>query len=161
MVLVSDFVGKHQVAVNDFTTPQLTAYIDRYEQRYLIELFGQDLFNLWVIDPLVAPYYLLTNAFSFQSNCGKVYHSTGIKDMLTGFIYFHYVTDLVARQSVGGAVVKANENSSSASGVQSLAWQRHLESNTTYIAIQEQIKDNLVDYPTFRGVKQKDVIPYF
>lgn len=161
MVLVSDFVGKHQVAVNDFTLPKLMAYIDRYEQRYLIELFGQDLYDLWVIDPLVAPYDLLTNPFTFQSSCGTIYHSTGVKDMLLGFIYFDYVTDLNVSQSVGGAVLKANENSNKSTGTESLAWQRHIESVTTFKAIQERIKDNLEDYPTFKGVEKMDVIPFF
>ena len=161
MVTIGDFEGKHEIAKNDFTQPKILSYIQDYEQYYAVKLLGVELYDLWVIDPSVIPFDAITNPFNFQSNCGKIYQSKGIRYMLTGFIYFNYVTDLRTQQTLGGAVSKANENSGVATHVQSLAWQRYNESVYTYEAIQAFIRENKVDYPTFRGEELEVANPYF
>lgn len=161
MVTAGDFIGKFEVAVNDITQPNLLIYIDRYEEYFATVLFGKELYDLWAVDPDAVPYNALTEPFIFQSSCGVVHQSKGIRDMLTGFIYFNYTRDIRTQQSLGGAVAKANENSMTSTSAQSFNWQRWNESITTFYAIQSYIRENIDLYPTFKGQELDLIIPYF
>jgi len=161
MVTVGDFIGKYESAVNDFTQAKILLYIQKYEKHYALKLLGVDLYNLWVVNPLIPPFDAITNPFVFQSSCGTIHESIGIKDMLTGFIYFHLVNDIRSQQTLGGSVSKANENSMQNTSIQSGAWERFNSSVYTYEAIQAFICEHLTDYPTFKGVEQDIIIPYF
>lgn len=157
----SDFTGKFELTINEFTSANLTEYIDRYSTKMIIELMGIELFNLWVVDVDAPPYDVLTNPRIFQSSCGKVYESKGIKDMLLGNIFFYYTRDIIQKQSIHGQTKKLNENSTGISFSESNVQARWNESVETYEAIQAYILDNLDVYPTYNGVKQETLIPYF
>ena len=42
----SNFVGKFELHKGMYSQPNLVDYIDRYERKYLIDLFGAKLFDL-------------------------------------------------------------------------------------------------------------------
>lgn len=161
IITTSDFVGKHELTINTFTTAKLQSYIDRYENEYISKLLGVELKDLYLVDINASPYDSITNPFILQSSCGKIYDSKGIKSMLLGFIYFDYTRDILTSQTITGAVRAQNENSDSPSVFESLSWQRFNEAVITYEAIQWYICENLTDYPTFKGVEQKPINPYF
>jgi hypothetical protein len=162
MVATSDFIGKFQVTVNEFTVSKLQLYIDRYEENYLRELLGLELYDLYIATPLDPLFVAIESPFVFQSTCdNQIYESQGMKDMLTGFIFFMYTRDLYSSQSIVGTVKQSNENSTIPTNVSALLWQRYNESILSYDAIQQYIRENLTDYPTFKGVEKDVIIPYF
>jgi len=161
MVVIGDFTGKYEVAVNDITQTKLLSYITRYEEFYTVMLLGKELYDLWVVDPDAPPFDTITPAMIFQDSNGVVYDSKGIRDMLTGFIYFEYTKDVRTQQTLGGAVAKSNENSVDTSTAESFIWQRYNDSLDTFNAIQVFIDENSEDFPTYKGSKLGYLIPFF
>jgi hypothetical protein len=156
----SQFVGKYKTHVSEFTLQDLVLYIERMEYPILLELFGKELYDLWN-GSILPEYTALTEPFAFQDNCGKVWQSKGIVDMLTGFIYFEYQRDMFTQQTINGAEKNVGENSGNASHIMSMLHGRYDEALLTYNSIQAFIKDNLATYPEFKGVVRYPIIPYF
>jgi len=156
-----DFNGKFELTLGEFTSQKLTDYIARYQNEFTIELLGVELYDLYVANSSNPEFVIIEDPLIFQSNCGKIYKSLGMKDMLMGFIFFMYGRDLPTQQTVTGAVKQSSENSMHPSNVNALLWQRYNESVTSYEAIQAYIRENSDVYPTFRGVKNESIIPYF
>lgn len=155
----SNFVGKYEVHVSEFTIPKLVSYIERMELPILLELFGQELYDLW--DNSALPKYtFLTGSFTFQDECGTLWISKGIIDMLTGFIYFDYQRDAYTQQTIGGAQKNQGENSTNASHMMAMLHGRYAEALNTYEAIQAYIKQNPTVYPEFQGITRRPLIPY-
>jgi len=157
----ADFTGKFKLTVNEFTISDLDSYIERYTVKFLIELFGKELYDLWSVDETMPPYDALTNPFAFQSSCSKVYESKGVKDMLMGAVYFHYTRDIIQKQSIDGMKRTVAENSTGISFAEGSLHTRWNEAIDTYEAIQAYILDNNVTYPEFNGIKQQVIIPFF
>jgi hypothetical protein len=156
-----DFKGKFELTLGEFTSQKLTDYIGRYQNEFTIELLGVELYDLYVANSGNPEFVIIEDPLIFQSNCGKIYKSLGMKDMLLGFIYFMYGRDLPTQQTVTGAVKQSNENSMPPSNVNALLWQRYNESVQSYEAIQAYIRENIDTYPTFRGMRNQAIIPYF
>lgn len=156
-----DFKGKFELTLGEFTSQKLTDYIGRYQNEFTIELLGVELYDLYVANSGNPEFVIIEKPLIFQSNCGKIYKSLGMKDMLLGFIYFMYGRDLPTQQTVTGAVKQSNENSMPPSNVNALLWQRYNESVQSYEAIQAYIRENIDTYPTFRGMRNQAIIPYF
>ena len=49
LIAPADFVNKFELTLDDFNEAKLQSYIDRYETITLVELFGKELYDLWVI----------------------------------------------------------------------------------------------------------------
>jgi hypothetical protein len=157
----TDFYGKFELTIGEFTGQKLTDYINRYQNEFTIELLGVELYDLYLANSTDPEFVIIEDPLIFQSNCGKIYKSQGMKDMLKGFIFFMYGRDLPTQQTVTGAVKQSSENSMHPSNVNALLWQRYNESVTSYEAIQAYIRENSDVYPTFRGMKNESIIPYF
>ncbi len=156
-----DFTGKVEVTTNEFTVGNLDNYIVRYQEELTIELLGVDLYGYYVANSTDPEFVLIEDSLVFQTSCGTIYNSLGMKDMLLCFIFFMYTRDLYSRQSVAGTVKASNENSTIPSNVSALLWQRYNEGVKSYEAIQQYILENKEDYPLFKGVKKGVIIPYF
>lgn len=156
-----DFNGKFELTIGEFTGQKLTDYIARYQNEFTIELLGVELYDLYVANSSDPEFVIIEDPLVFQSSCGKIYKSLGMKDMLLGFIYFMYGRDLPSQQTITGAVKQSSENSIYPSNVSALLWQRYNESIESYEAIQAYICENISTYPTFRGIKNEAIIPYF
>lgn len=161
-VTVNDFVNKFELTLTDFNTAQLQSYIDRYETISLIELFGKELYDLWVAgiggaDPI---YTKLQDPFTVQLSCGEILNSRGVNDMLLGIIYFYWSRDIITQQSSNGVVEKAGENSTIPSLFRANLQSRYNEAIETYCAIQGYICENSTDYPTFKGLSKSILVTF-
>lgn len=156
----NNFTGKYEVHISTFTATKIQEYIDRYETIILIELFGKELYDLYVaglvaVDPI---YETLRDAFIEQLPNGCILESRGVVDMLTGMIYFYYVRDQYTQMTTLGAVKSKGENSENTTFVMSGLNARWNEALDTYEAIQYYIEENLDVYPTYLGVKKHPVL---
>jgi hypothetical protein len=178
LVVVSDFTDKYKLAVNNFTTTDLQAYITKYEKRYLQDLLGIDLYNLFIASyssGLPTGIYLtLYNDFAFDNatfgygftplgsdvtiiegnNTQKIIRSEGIKEMLKGFIFWEYSRKQKVKNTTTGNVEETNENSNSLSSLRAFIDANYNEAITSYNAIQEYIRQNLSVYPDFNGLSK-------
>jgi hypothetical protein len=55
MLVSTDFIGYWKIAQDNNTASLLTAYIARYEKKYLVELFGYDLYILFLASLVPGP----------------------------------------------------------------------------------------------------------
>jgi len=152
----SDFTDKFEIHQGMYDTQKLTDYIDRYEEIYLNELLGINLFNDFKADlvngvPQNASYVFIFNPFKYETDI-RLIISRGMKDMLIGFIYFEFMKDKVAQNTSVGMTKPRNENSGVVSAHNPI-YLRYNESVKTYKAIQDYIMLNLtnVKYEKFRG----------
>lgn len=152
IVIKDDFTGKYDLvkSIND----KIESYIAAYEENYLRELLGIDLFNLYKDDvvnhlPVNASYLTITTPLYVEQN-GYSIVSDGIKDMLLGFIFFEYVRDNKIKQSMSGSVVNGVDNSNN-DFTQEFLFQRYNESIDIYKNIQLYIELNKPTYPTYKG----------
>lgn len=152
IIVKDDFVGKFDLvkSIND----KIESYIETYEESYLRELLGINLFNLYKADvvnhlPVTASYLTITNPLFIEQN-GYSIISNGIKDMLLGFIFFEYVRDNKIKQSMSGSVVNSVDNSNN-DFTQEFLFQRYNESIDIYKNIQLYIELNKSTYTTYNG----------
>lgn len=159
-VTVFSFTGKYELSVTEESMPRIQEYINRLSNEILNELFGVELYNLWAGSEL--PIYTdLSGELTFQDECNKIWISKGIEDMLAGFIYFEYSRDAYTQQTIDGAQKNTGENSVNSSFVMSNLHGRYADALKSYETIQHYIKQNLLVYPEFNGVKKYPFIPFF
>ena len=158
----ADFVQKFKITKNEFDQGKLDYYISRYEVISLQELFGVELYNLWVtgIGASTAIYTKLRDPFTEQLDCGIILNSRGIKDVLLGLIYFQYKTDGYTQTTITANVKSKNENAENASLFTANIQSRYNESIETYKAIQGYILENLDVYPTFKGIDKSPLLMF-
>ena len=160
LVNLLSFSGKYELSITEENGGKIQSYIDRLEVDLLNELLGVELYDLYIgsLDPI---YTKLTGKFTFQDECSKIWISKGILDMLTGFIYFEYSRDAYTQQTIDGAQKNTGENSVNSSFVMSNLHGRYADALSSYETIQHYIKQNLLVYPEFNGVKKYPFIPFF
>lgn len=158
---VSNFAsGFNKIAYNEQTIVDLATFINDREDFLLTELFGKELYQLF-IDGVAndEPEYLkLRDPFVDQLESCRVIQSKGVADMLAGFIYFDYSRFQATMPTVTGRVTAKGENSSVASFNMGLIQQKYIKALESYEAIQLYILDNLSDYPTFNGVEKFPIL---
>lgn len=147
IVTISDFTGKYQLSTGMYDTVKLQDYIDKYEKRYLIELFGANLYTEFESDLLAnvpqSPNFLkVFNPFYENLTFRQLIISDGIKEMLKGFIYFEYSKDLINQMTPYGNVRPISENSEPVSTLYSMIYTRYNEAIRSYKAIQTYIQVN-------------------
>jgi hypothetical protein len=144
---VSDFTGKFQLHTGMYDKTKLESYIERYEKKYLVQLFGVELYNDFMGDlnggiPQSPNFIKVFNPFNEQLDMRHIAMSEGILDMLKGFIYFEYAKDLINQMTPFGNVAQQSENSSVVTPLYSMMYARYNESIKTYRAIQEYMLYN-------------------
>ena len=153
---IQDFTGKYQVSTGMYDQAKLQDYINRYEPRYLKELFGITLYNDFQSDllnnvPQSPNFLILFNPLSEDLGYNFYYFngiyegvnqldSEGIKEMLKGFIYFEYVKDLSNQITPIGLVKPDNENSTVANTLFSMMYTRYNEAIRSYNSIRDFIR---------------------
>ena len=149
-----DFTGVWALSQGTYSDSEIDAYIELWEKRFLVELLGVELFDLFEADlvnqvPQDPIYLKIYNSFYIDdSTCVVV--SEGMKKMLLGFIYFLYVRDAAVHTKMGSVINEA-ENSREARGEERGLTQRYNKAISTYKAIQWCICDQDQDYPTYNG----------
>jgi hypothetical protein len=153
---IQDFTGKYQVSTGMYDQAKLQDYINRYEPRYLKELFGITFYNEFKSDllnnvPQSPNFLVLFNPLSEDMGYNFYYFngiyegvnqldSEGIKEMLKGFIYFEYVKDLSNQITPIGLVKPDNENSTVANTLFSMMYTRYNEAIRSYNSIRDFIR---------------------
>lgn len=160
IVQLSDFLtGDFKIAQNRLTQSDLQVFIDQREREYLVKLLGAELYGLFYADLSGDPLTPDTEIYQTIFEAGEwdlpyPIISNGIRYMLQGAIYFHYVRDNNMYHTITGQVSNNNENSNAEvkdKGAQVLV-QKYADAMKTYDSIQCYINDNLSDYPTFNGI---------
>lgn len=158
LIQTTDFIGKHRVAINTQTEQLLQQYIDKYEELYLINLLGVDLYNLFKADvvsylPQSAIYLSIYNKIQ-KDDGGRLRISEGMKEMLLGFIYFEYMRDLKFKSTVSGGTVN-NVEAANEADPETTVYQRYNDGVRSANTIQWYICENMSDYPDYNGQEYK------
>lgn len=154
----TDFVGKFEIHQGIYDTANINAYIQKYELRYLVEMLGVELYNLYYADANTNPnkipadplFLYIYNPFQYQNGMDywTLLYSYGIKEMLLGFIYFEFMKDFITASTLAGVVTQKSENSE---GAITTIYGKYNDAVKTYKAIQTYILHNSGSYPKFRG----------
>ena len=156
---------------------QLQGYIERYEKKYINQLLGVDLANLFITDlvdqvPQQDIYLAIYNPiekdltndensqvyYSSLCNCSnKQIETNGMKSLLMGLIFFQYMRDQPYSRENTGVSRKVAENSVNSSFYQWGIADHYNESvkdyqETQYYILLEQSENNT--YQEFNGVKK-------
>lgn len=163
IVLNSDFVGKYEITLNQYNVDLIDLYIAKYEKHYLLKMLGATLYNLFIDDltgtpevPVTAIYTTIFEPFEIDDAnwSNQILISNGIKEMLTGFIYYHLTLDNQQIQTSIG-VTSPNAENSTIIAMNSITNSRYNDNVETFQAIQEYIELHLSDYPTYNGQELK------
>lgn len=162
LVTTSDFTGAWAISKSfnrDNTT--LQTYIDYYENKYMNELFGADLYVLFTAgiagsDPI---YEALRDAFAFDDegryDQGKrVVISEGVVFMLKCLIYVHYQRQDLGVETSLGKITPEVEGGELQRDNRTGDFANYNRGIKTYKAIQRYIEVNSEDYPDFNGIEK-------
>lgn len=172
----SDFKGLFAQSNNEFTEPDIQAYINEYEVDYLTALLGCDMYTEFITDldtapnittasvPVDAKFLVIFNAFCIDedSSCSDGQRiSKGFKDMLKGFIFFEYARDNQHDFSITGATKNKFSNSEIAVINHTKADKVYNNAIKSYQNIQWYICDNPLayDYDNYNG-NYKEIISW-
>lgn len=157
IVLVSDFVGKYELSISQYNSDLIASYINKYTKEYLIKMLGKSLYDLFIDDldvntylPTSAIYQTIFNPLYVDTFINGEMESNGIKEMLLGFIYYHYTLDTQQQQTSVGVTAPKSENSDGVN-LNSISISRFNDNVTSYKTIQSYIQHNSSSYPTFNG----------
>lgn len=148
--------GRFQIPTNTFQDDSFQDYIDKYERHYLIRLLGVSLYNSFISDldgqgvPQNPDYTYFFDSFVDETN-GENCESQGIKEMLKGFIYFHYYRDTIVRLTTTGPKRDKGENSENLDKVALDYVTRYNEGVESFDCIQRFICSDSTTYPTYNG----------
>lgn len=136
-----NFTGKYELHTGVYDQNKLQDYINKYEKRYLIELFGATLFDDFIADldvndePESPNFIQIFDEFHQNVNLYHLLISEGILEMLKGFIYFEYSKDQMNQQTPFGNVSQLSENSKKVTTLNSMMYTRYNEAVKTFNAI--------------------------
>lgn len=149
----TDFTGRYTIAQNSFT--DIDKFIDLYEEQYLQDLLGVTLYNLFKADvstyvPQTPIYLAIFNKFA-EDKDRQINRSAGMKNMLLGFIYWHFQRQDMVKQTTTGPVQGSPEVSTAIPIEYTQLYSIYNESIDIYRAIQCYIKERESDYPDYNG----------
>jgi hypothetical protein len=149
---IDDFIGEYTITEDCFNDS--SPYIEKYEEQYLVDLLGGELYGLFISDltpatpqaPQTARFINLFDPFIIDDgNC--VYRSEGIRQMLVEFVYFHISRDNAIVKTTTGAAFMENENSTPAPLGAYNVVEAYNEGVQNALTIQWYIQDNSSVYP--------------
>lgn len=175
LVTLDSFKGKFALARTGDTDPVLQSYIDTYEEKYICDVLGVDLGKLLIAeiqfetgsgsDGLDTRFSEIVNPFIIQDATGqfkdwksqqaRIFQSLGMVDMLTAFIYFHYVHETQVTHGQSGVALYMGESAQVLKPRESirLAERKWNKAIATVDAIQYWCKFYKPEiYPEFKGV---------
>lgn len=155
LITTNDFIGVHKVAQT--STTELDAYINQYEEKYLIDLLGLTLYNLFKADivnhvPVTTIYLDIFNKIQIENN-GLVAQNHGMKSMILGFVFGEYMAKQPIKRTAIGSGKNTNDNFTQVGFYESGASNIYNEAVKDAEIIQYYIKENKTDYPDYAGTK--------
>jgi hypothetical protein len=155
LIVKADFVNYFALAQSQ--SDRIDPFISQYEESYLIDLLGPELFKLFKADvnvttriPDTALYEKLYDPFLEEID-GCKYVNRGMKSMLLGFIWWDYVRENDFKQTDSGTKVNDSELSKGADSTSYYLYKRYNESIADYNVIQAYARKNSDVYPLFKG----------
>lgn len=157
IVQTSDFGSGHYAIPQDKFT-QLNSYITKVERKYLLQLLGAELYDLFIADlTLTTPqvpqsqiYLDFFNEFHIEID-GCNLTSEGIKEMLKAFIYFHWMRDATYRKTTFGVTTASAENATNNIYQGFNLVESYNQGVDIANTIQWYIQDNEPNYPLYNG----------
>lgn len=176
LVTVNDFKGKFALARTTDTDIVLLDYINTYEEKYIYDLLGVELGKLLIaeiqfetgsgsdgldtrFEDIVRPFAVqdATSQFvDWYTQQARIFKSMGLKQMLIGLIYFHYVHETQVQHTQGGVALYMAESGAILSPRTAirLAERKWNAQQDTIDAIQYRCKyEKPLVYPEFKGVE--------
>lgn len=155
--------GEFRIPKTSWQEDTIQLYLNKYERHYLIRLFGFDLYTLFIDNlllgvPTAQRFIDVFDSFVDQDDCDFC-DSQGMKEMIEGFIYFHYVRHTFTRNTTNGVKQTASENAISLETVSADLTTRYNNSVQTFRCIQERMCRKSSIYPEFKGVKVEEILP--
>lgn len=152
------------MASTRLTEDRIQTFIDAVEKRYLQDLLGCDLYDLFIADlvsnvPQTQRFIDIFDEFCKDDNCGII-RSEGIKEMLKGFTYWEWEKQNKAKNTQTGSIVNENEVSREATFDEAGLYEVYNNAIKTYKAIQWFICDDLTTYPEYNG-QRKEITHWF
>ena len=155
--------GRYKIPLNpDQQTGGIQDYITSAETKYLVMLFGVELYDLFIIDlgiPVVGEptdprFVKVFDPFNEQTETHLI-TSTGIKEMLKGFVYYLYTRDIITRMTTAGAEMAQGANSEAVTAIKHDITSRYNEAIDEFQTLQFYMTCvNPDDYPEFAGAHQ-------
>ncbi len=153
IVQVSQFTGKYALtkAFNDGQLKIIQMIVD-VEFKYLNELFGVDLCEIFLDEYLDKQRFIkLMNPFAFE-HCGKVKACRGIQQMLLGFVYTHYQTEMQGVSTSVGKMKPDPEAGTLDNELNVISF--YNESIQDFNMIVDYIRSNRDVYPEMKGSRK-------
>jgi len=155
--------GRYKIPLNpDQQTGGIQDYITDAETKYLVMLFGVELYDLFIIDLATAPagsptaprFVKVYDPFNEQTETHLIV-STGIKEMLKGFVYYLYTRDIITRMTTVGAEMAQGANSEAITAIKHDITSRFNEAVDEFQTLQYYMTEvNPDDYPEFVGAHE-------
>lgn len=150
IVQTSQFVGKYALtkAFNDGQL-KIVQMIVGIEFKYLNELFGVDLCDVFLDEYTTEPRFIkLMTPFAFE-HCGEVKTCRGIEQMLLGFVYTHYLTEMQGVSTSVGKMTPDPEAGKLDNDLNVLSF--YNESVQDFNMIVDYVRLNCDIYPEMKG----------
>jgi hypothetical protein len=162
-VNTSDFTnGDILISQSSATELELEPYIDLLEVNVLQELFGSELYALFMADlvggvPQDARFVAVFDAF-YDDSDNIASRSEGIKKMLMRFIYFDFTRNQPYQNTPVGTVKNQSENSTNASSPSFGLTIKYNYGVNSYQAIARKMILDSVTYPEYNGIGKEKAI---
>ena len=156
LIQTTDFVDRFAIAIPFNGGAKLQQYIDYYENKYITELLGYELSQLFLEGYEDEEIYTkLYDPFGYDSDVlRKPVISQGVVHMLKCMIYAHYYRQDLGTATSLGKVKMQPEGGQMESDNYTNSFVFYNEGIKTYDAIQQYIKENKTDYEQFKGVRK-------
>jgi len=158
---MADILALTDFTSGEYTIPQdcysdIQPYLDKYEKKYLIELLGCELYDLFIADlvegvPQTQKYIDIFNEIC-EDECGTIQRSEGMKSMLIELVYFYIVRDLAVKKSSSGVGFNINEATEGPTYSGFNIIEAFNEGVKNYNVIQWYMADNHTDYTERNGI---------
>jgi len=169
IIETTDFTGRYKIPLNPKQDTELTDMITYVENKYLPTLFGVELYDLFIADltvatpqiPQTARFTKVFDPFNYQENSSCIYSSEGIREVLKGLTYFHYLRDIGVGPNTTGFNKADSENSTVISALAAGVTSRYNQGIDTYKIIQFYMYSaDSATYPEFDGMDQEYTQPF-
>lgn len=152
MITPSNFMGKWAIAI-PYGDNKLQTYIDVYVSLYMAKLFGAAMYQEWDDDNDLFPELIEPFVYQPENGCSdKILISQGVVSMLKSFVFAHYKAEDLGTSTSTGTVKLQPEGGQLVNDDYTARFHLYNEAVKSFRAIQGKIKDNIEDYPTYKGI---------
>jgi hypothetical protein len=154
---VESFVNRYQLSVAFKNgTALIEQYIHLYEKKYLYQLFGKELADLFYDDDSVARFEDIKSEFTFEveyNGCARSYFCTGLTDILSALVYVHYSREQLQISTSIGQIKPSVEAGSIANDNYTNTILLFNQAVKSSAILQRFLEHNKDIYPEYKGVE--------